>query len=142
VVLADQEVLDLIAAREHMTAEEGIRVMIPYIYNPATPVERIEADLAIRLETYPSPETYVAQLQGIAQWESFSRLGRIEVPTLVMHGELDRLVPPENGRLLAEKIPGAELVMFPDASHLMFTDQPERMVSTVLRFLRSQGHAD
>lgn len=134
-VAAEQEVLDLIREREHMSPEQGIRVMVPYIYDPSTPAERIEADLAIRLKTYPPTETYVAQLEGLFQWESYSRLDQLRAPTLVIHGEHDRLVPPQNGRLLAEKIRGARLVMLPNASHIFFTDQPEPTVSSVLEFL-------
>jgi pimeloyl-ACP methyl ester carboxylesterase len=38
-------------------------------------------------------------------------------PALVVHGELDRLVDPSGGRRTAEALPGAELVMLPDAAH-------------------------
>jgi pimeloyl-ACP methyl ester carboxylesterase len=46
-----------------------------------------------------------------------------EVPTLVMHGAQDALVPPANGRRTAERIPGARLIELPDASHWRMTDQ-------------------
>jgi pimeloyl-ACP methyl ester carboxylesterase len=55
----------------------------------------------------------------------------ITAPTLVVHGELDALVPPENGRIIAGRIPGAELVMVPNANHLLMTDRPGH-VSKVL----------
>jgi pimeloyl-ACP methyl ester carboxylesterase len=134
-VPAAQEVLDLLRARERMTPEEGIRCLVPYIYDPSTPLERVESDLEIRLRTYPAVETYSAQLDGIFQWESYGRLENIRVPTLVMHGERDQLVPPANGRMLAEMISGAELVTFPNGSHILFTDRPEETVSTVVAFL-------
>lgn len=134
-VLAEREVLNKLVARATMTPEEGIRVMIPYIYDSGTPRERIEEDLAIRLRTFPSAKGYMAQLQGIAAWGSFTRLRRIGVPTLVIHGESDRLVPPANGRLLGREIPGARLLMLPHASHLFFSDQPEIAHRAVLNFL-------
>ncbi len=43
-------------------------------------------------------------------------------------------MPPENARLLAERIPGAELKLHPDAAHLYFIDQP-RADRDVARFL-------
>ena len=55
----------------------------------------------------------------------------ITAPTLVVHGELDARVPPENGRVLAGRIPGAELVMIPKVNHLLMTDRPGH-VSKVL----------
>jgi 3-oxoadipate enol-lactonase len=132
---ADQEVLDVFEARKNMSPEEGVRALVPYIYDRKTSPERIEADLEIRLQNYPSDETAAAQLEGVLQWESYDRLGELHVPTLVIHGENDRLIPPENGRLLAKRIPGARLVTLPDASHLFFTDRPGETVSVVHDFL-------
>jgi pimeloyl-ACP methyl ester carboxylesterase len=68
---------------------------------------------------------------GSSQWDGYDRLPGITAPTLVVHGELDALVPPANGRTIAGRIPGAELVLVPNANHVLMTDQPEH-VSTVL----------
>jgi 3-oxoadipate enol-lactonase len=76
-------------------------------------------------------------LQGILSWESYSRLAEISAPTLVIHGECDRLVPPGNGQLVAEAIPGAKFVAIPNASHLYITDQPETSQEIVMSFLLS-----
>jgi len=135
-VLAEPEVLSLLAARGTMGVEEGIRAMVPFIYDPATSRERIEEDLAIRRRTYPTSEGYLAQLQGIFTYESRSRLAQLDVPTLVLHGESDRLVPPENGRRLAQLIARAKLVMIPEASHIFMTDQPEAAHQAILDFLK------
>ena len=134
-VPAKQEVWDVAQERLNMPPEKAVRALVPYIYDASTPHERIEIDMEIRLRTYPSAESYKAQLEGILQLESFGRLGELRTPTLVIHGEHDQLVPPENGRLLAEMIPGARLEMLPEASHMFTTDRPQETVSTVLRFL-------
>ena len=109
--------------------------MAPFIYDAATPRSRIEEDIAIRIRTFPKAASYLAQLQAISAWGSHSRLGRITAPTLVIHGETDELVPPGNAAILANAIPGARLVMLPNASHFFPTDQPEASVQTVLSFL-------
>ena len=83
----------------------------------------------------------MAQLQGILAWEAYSRLSAIGVPTLVIHGESDRLVPPGNGRLIADRIPNATLVMIPHASHLFLTDQTELGHEVILNFLAGQSAA-
>ncbi len=44
-------------------------------------------------------------------------LGRVRVPTLVLHGLLDRLVLPSGGVATARAVPGSKLVMFPDMGH-------------------------
>lgn len=134
-VRADPEVNKALMVRGEMTVEEGIEVMVPYIYDSHTPRARIDEDLAIRRQTFPKPEAYAAQLAGIFGWEAYSRLGQIKVETLVIHGETDRLVPPGNGRLIAEAIAGSKLTMLPQASHLYTTDQPEASHAAVMNFL-------
>ena len=52
-----------------------------------------------------------------------------------MHGEQDALVPPENGRIIAGRIPGAELVMIPNANHVLMTDQPEHVSEVLVEWL-------
>ena len=136
---AEPGVFKILMARPMMTAEEAIRAMIPFIYDEATPRERIEEDLEIRRRTLASPEGYMAQVLAIMAWQSYDRLPRINVPTLVIHGETDKLVPPENGRLLAERIPGARLVMLPKASHIFVTDQQEAANQAILSFLSSNA---
>jgi 3-oxoadipate enol-lactonase len=141
VVRAEPEVNQVIMMRGNMTVEEGIEAAVPYIYDADTPRARIDEDLAIRRKTYPKPEAYQAQLQGIFSWESYSRLDQIKAPTLVIHGETDRLVPAGNGRLIAASIAGSKLVTLPHASHIYMTDQPEASHRAVLDFLLELGVA-
>jgi pimeloyl-ACP methyl ester carboxylesterase len=46
-----------------------------------------------------------------------------------------------NGKLIAEKIPSAKLVVLPHASHIFTTDQPEEAHRVILEFLASQHTA-
>ena len=133
-VRAEPEVNKMLTARGYMSPEDAARAAIPYIYDPTTPRERIEEDLAVRRPWFPRGEAYNAQLQGIFQWEAYSRLAQIKAPTLVIHGEHDRLVPPGNGELIAERIPGTKLVLLQNASHIFTTDQPESAHEAVLAF--------
>ncbi len=57
------------------------------------------------------------QLLAVALHEAERRLPGVRVPTLVLTGDRDRLVPPENSRRLARLIPGARLVELPGAGH-------------------------
>lgn len=138
-VLADAEVITTLMARGTMSAEDGVRAMVPFIYDRSTPRERVEEDLEIRRRTFPTALGYFAQVQGIFAYESRSRLSHLKVPTLVVHGESDRLVPPENGRRLARLIEGARLVMIPGASHIFPTDQPDAAHQAILGFLDEQA---
>lgn len=93
-VLADAQVVTTLMARATMSVEEGIHAMIPFIYDSSTPRERIDEDLEVRRRTFPTVQGYFAQVQAIFAYESRSRLSQLKVPTLVIHGESDRLVPP------------------------------------------------
>jgi pimeloyl-ACP methyl ester carboxylesterase len=137
-VRAEPEVTQLLTARGVMTPEQAAEAAIPYIYDPSTPRSRIDEDIAIRRPWFPRPEAYMAQLMGILAWEAYSRLPQIHIPTLVIHGEHDRLVPPGNGQLIAQRIPDAKLVMLPNASHIFPTDQSEAAHRAILDFLASQ----
>ena len=51
-------------------------------------------------------------------------------------GEDDALMPPGNSEILAEKMPGAELVKIPRAGHGFLKQRTDEAVPTILRFLR------
>jgi pimeloyl-ACP methyl ester carboxylesterase len=51
----------------------------------------------------------------------------------------DALVPPGNGELIAQRIPGAKLVLLEHASHLFVTDQTEAAHKEILEFLLSHA---
>jgi len=137
-VRAENNVIDLLMARG-MTLEQAREAVLPYIYDAATPREKIDEDTRVRARWLPSLESYMAQLQGILAWESYSRIAQITAPTLVIHGKSDALVPPGNGELIAARIPGAKLVLLEHASHLFTTDQPRAAHKEILEFLLSQA---
>ena len=110
-----------------MPALEAVWASVPYNYGPSTRAERtqlIGADIQQRLRYPIEPQPYAAQLAAALGHDAHERLPGLDVPTLVVHGEEDRMVPPGNARLLAEAIPGAELLMLAGAGHLYPTDAP------------------
>jgi 3-oxoadipate enol-lactonase len=137
-VRAESKVADVLMARG-MTLEQAREAILPYIYDAATPREKIEQDVSLRQRWLPSPEGYMAQLQGILAWEGYSRIAQITAPTLVIHGKSDALVPPGNGELIAKRIPGARLVLLEHASHLFLTDQTQAAHKEILEFLLSHA---
>jgi 3-oxoadipate enol-lactonase len=135
---AEPEVLEVLTRRD-LSPDASVAASNPFIYDSATPPERLDEDTAIRKQWWPNPVGYMAQFQGIIAWEAYSRLPQIAAPTLVIHGETDRLIPPGNAKLVAAKIRGAKLVMIPHASHIFPTDQPEAAHHAVLEFLSAQS---
>ncbi len=136
-VRAEPVVLETLM-RQGMTPEESKKAIIPFIYDATTPRERIDEDMDIRMKWYPTPQGYAGQLQGIFGWEAYSRIAQISAPTLVLHGESDRLIPPANARLIADRIPGAKLVLIPRAGHIFDSDQPGAAGHAILEFLSAQ----
>ena len=123
-----------------MTREARLRAVLPLIYDPHTPQERIDADIARLKGNAPSERGYLQQFAAILPWHSYDRLPRIHAPALVIHGETDGLVPPANAPILADRISGAKLKMIPQASHMFHTDQPEITRDTLLEFLKEDSY--
>ena len=71
------------------------------------------------------------QLQACAAHDTNARLAQIAAPTLVIHGTEDRLLPVQNGRLIASRVPGARLEIFEGVGHLFFWERPERSAELV-----------
>jgi pimeloyl-ACP methyl ester carboxylesterase len=114
--------------------------LIPLLYADGTPRSRIEEDFQIRMQCCWTSKGFLNQFAGILLWNSYRRLPQLTVPTLVVHGEQDRLVPVANGRVIAARIPGAELCVVRDAGHILMTDQPEACIEAVAKFLRPRAN--
>jgi 3-oxoadipate enol-lactonase len=71
------------------------------------------------------------QLQACAAHDANARLAQLAMPTLVVHGTEDQLLPVQNGRLIASRIPAARLEIFDDVGHLFFWERPERSAELV-----------
>jgi pimeloyl-ACP methyl ester carboxylesterase len=86
---------------------------------------------AIGLERSVAVAVTMEQLSAITRHDTSARLGELEMPTLVIHGTEDRIIPVENGRMVAGLIPGARLEVWPGIGHLFFWEQPERSAELV-----------
>jgi 3-oxoadipate enol-lactonase len=74
----------------------------------------------------------MAQVQACAAHDTYERLPDLQMPTLVIHGTEDMMLPAQNGELIASRIPGARLEIFDGAGHLFFWEQPERSARLLL----------
>jgi pimeloyl-ACP methyl ester carboxylesterase len=88
--------------------------------------ERVRALLAPFGRHRPAAAGVLAQWWATVYHDTTSRLGQIQAPTLVIHGERDAMSPPANARLLADRIPDAELALIPGAGHAYALEAPER----------------
>jgi len=78
-----------------------------------------------------SRETIGLQLQAIFAHDTSARLPSLAVPTLVVHGTVDRVLGYPNGPLIASLIPGARLETYEDVGHLFWWEQPERTATLI-----------
>jgi 3-oxoadipate enol-lactonase len=77
----------------------------------------------------------LAQLWASIYHDTYSRLGNVQAPTLVLSGEEDRMTPIDNARLLAERIPDAEVRIVPRSGHAFLLERPEETFSLMTGWL-------
>jgi pimeloyl-ACP methyl ester carboxylesterase len=108
------------------------------LYAPGFPdahPEHVAEDLRAGAASPPHPNGQRRQWESVQSWDAFDRLSSVEAPTLVLHGSEDRLIAPENARVLADAIPGAELVWLEGAGHLYHSEQAAQADTAVLSFV-------
>ncbi len=71
------------------------------------------------------------QARAIYAWRNPRRLRKVSVPTTVMHGLADHIVPPVNSRRIADLIPGAKLIEVPGAGHLFAWEAHDAIVDVL-----------
>lgn len=65
-----------------------------------------------------------------------TQLSEVTVPTLVLHGELDAIVPVENARFLASNLPNAQLQTFPNTGHVPTVTRPHEVSQAIDTFFK------
>ena len=134
-----QEVRDAYAAATGLPFDEYGRRTMPLTFsagwterNP----DRFEEILAARRE-HPTPDvTLDAHLEACYRFYAQGlEVERIDAPALVLHGDADRIVPVENGRLLASRLENARYVELPGRGHNLQLEDPEAFNRLALEFL-------
>ncbi len=98
--------------------EEWVRWRVA---NPIDPAP-YQAQMAIGLSLIPEAAAFE------------TKLPRLTVPTLILFGAHDKVVPPENADLLAKQIADSKVVIFPDAGHFFPLEMPEAASQAVIEF--------
>ena len=80
----------------------------------------------------PAPQPVVLQqMRACGAHDTHERLGSIDLPTLVVHGDADRLLRYPNGRLIASLIPDSRLATLEGIGHMFWWEQPQRAAELV-----------
>lgn len=87
------------------------------------------------------PAQYAAQVAAGAGMSTLTdavvdqRMSAIRVPTLILFGEFDMVVPPGNANLMADKIAGARVTLLPGTGHIFPIEDPAATVNAIVNFL-------
>lgn len=127
----DQQMLgSAFAARE----PEGVyRAMWEINLSPTFRAEESRFAAFVEMaEAFKAPlPVIVQQMRACGDHDTSERLARISLPTLVVHGDEDRLLGPDNGREIAALIPGARLEMLAGVGHMFWWEQPQRAAELI-----------
>jgi 3-oxoadipate enol-lactonase len=133
----ERDVISFLRRRPTLPAREAAWAFVPYNYGARCRrrhFERIVQDIARRLEFPYARAAYRAQLYAGATHDAFLALRRLMVPTLVVHGRDDRVIPPANAELIAGAIPHADLHLLDETGHIYMTEEPS-VDETIASFL-------
>ena len=135
------------AANRNAMAERVLRegpafiaeTMLPKLFAPASIESKaayVERTREVILKT--APQGIAAALRGMAQRPDMAeKLGKIDVPALVICGEHDAISPKDEMQGIAQKLPRARFVLIRDAGHMAPLERPEEVNSAIREFLAS-----
>jgi pimeloyl-ACP methyl ester carboxylesterase len=135
-------------------AADPVAFLLAAFFSPSEASQAAGREYLKRLESRKndhdlpvSKDSAVAQLAAIREWGTIPATGRyamlksIAHPTLIVHGNKDVVVTPINAFILAEHLPNAQLIMYPDSNHAAFSQHRKTFLEHVKIFL-SDGDGD
>ena len=93
---------------------------------------------ALTQEPVPEQAALLAGLDWLQTLDLRAQVSAITLPALLIHGGQDGLMPLAAGQWLAEHLPNATLLTFPDAAHAPFLHDPARCAAVISRFACSE----
>lgn len=118
--------------------DEWLPKYLPGMLTENAPREMAAQTLALMSDIHPRAS--LTMLRAMANTDLRGVLSHIDVPTLVLHGELDARSPLAVGRELHKKIPASQLVILPGAGHLSNVEAADAFNLEVRTFLRLLGN--
>lgn len=141
---AQQRIFDLLrlVPNDQLDARAVARLQEEAYYMPAfRQSQRALIDgLFDTVNANPTPPHAVqGHLKALDAFDGCADLPGIRAPTLVIAGAGDPLIPVENSRLIASRIPGAQLTILPDASHFFWIEKPRETADALSGFFEKLG---
>jgi pimeloyl-ACP methyl ester carboxylesterase len=94
-------------------------------------------DIAIQImsKTPLDEESYFRQTTAIQSFNTCNRLKNLDIPTLILHGMKDVLVPPQNADILGDVISNSQKKIFSHSAHAPFVEEPDLVRRAIIKFL-------
>ncbi|HEX5008140.1 MAG TPA: alpha/beta fold hydrolase [Hyphomonadaceae bacterium] len=113
------------AVREH-GARTGVKALWPNLVHPARQEDHALLAVFNEMADELGPDAFARQVDAIiGRADSRPDLPKIKVPTLVIAGAEDKLIPPDNSKEIADGIPGARLELVDHCGHMGMIERPE-----------------
>lgn len=112
-----------------------VRAVIPTLFSGSAPAELVDGFAAIMSELHPAG--FRAMARSLAEADLRDVLPRIDVPTLLLHGDQDVSAPLNVAEALHAAIPTSRLVVMPDVGHMSNVESGDRFNAEVRTFIRS-----
>jgi 3-oxoadipate enol-lactonase len=135
----------LTAPRDGLSDAEVIRRGWPLAYTPEyVKNHRAELEASIPRLLVNATPTFIFKrhLDATYGLKTYERLPQISIPTLVITGAKDVLIPARNSEIIAERIPGAKLHIIPSAGHAFFNEAREEFLKEFVPFAQSHPIGD
>ena len=142
-VVPAPETLEALASTKGLNSEERMRANLLLAFTPEfvqTQIAEVDRIVHLRATNEVPEHIYLSQLYAAVNFNSESRLAELKSPTLVLSGDRDVIVPVQNSRNLAAKIPGAKLEIVKGGSHTFFIEQAQEFNRLVTDFLTADFH--
>ena len=120
-------------------AERAMRDILSVNLTPRFMAERpdvVEHLMKYGLEHRMKRQGLAGQLYAVSDHDTADRLGAIKAPVLVIAGDEDELIPPQNSVELAGLIPQAQLTLLPGIGHMFWIEAPDEAAHHIRRFLK------
>jgi len=81
-----------------------------------------------------------ATLKGLLEDDSSEELNKIKTPTLIIWGDKDAIIPRSEQETMLERIVNSRLVVYPDAGHALYWEEPAHFASDIVAFIKTLDH--
>jgi pimeloyl-ACP methyl ester carboxylesterase len=139
-VAADLEVLAAFVAADDLNKQERVRRFMIPAFTPEFAAARsdiIEKVCRLRAENIVPEKVYSQQMASAVAFDAERRVSAIRAETLVLTGDRDVVVPPQNSENLAKAIPNATLKIIENGSHMFFIENAKEFNQVVIEFLKN-----